>query len=331
MGKQVRHLTHLIDDLLDISRVTNRKVTLHRRSLDLGAVAGRCLATVRDAAGPARHTWRTTLDSVWIDGDETRVEQIITNLATNAIRFTPDGGEIHIAVAADGRDAMLRVTDTGVGIEPELLPRVFDLFVQGDRSADRARGGLGLGLTLVRQLTEMHGGTVAVASDGPGRGAVFTVRLPRVAPVPGDTMALPVPVATCAQRILLVEDNADARELVRTMLEIQGHEVHEAPDGESAVATFRQVRPNAAIIDIGLPGMDGYTVAARLRVLEPDPEVLRLIALTGYGTENDRRRAADAGFDAHLTKPVEPDRLEQLLSRSTERAADTLPRQSSSG
>jgi signal transduction histidine kinase/CheY-like chemotaxis protein len=324
IAKQVEHLTHLLDDLLDISRVTSRKIDLHPRAMDLGAAVERCLATLRDTAGPARHTWRTSLASVWIDGDETRVDQIITNLATNAIRFTPDGGEIHVAVAEDGRDAVLRIRDTGVGIEPQLLPRVFDLFVQGDRSVDRSHGGLGLGLTLVRQLTEMHGGTVEATSDGPGRGAAFTVRLPRVAPALDRTAAPSVAAATSARRILLVEDNADGRELVQMMLELEGHEVHAVADGESAVAAFRQVRPTVVIIDIGLPGIDGYTLAARLRLIEADRSALRLIALTGYGTEADRRRAADAGFDAHLTKPVEPNRLAELLSTSTDRGSQPL-------
>ena len=322
VSKQVRHLTHLMDDLLDIARMTSGKIALNRRPLDLAATIDRCLVTLAGTKGSSPHTWRTALEPVWIDGDETRIEQIITNLVANATRFTPDGGEISVIVTADGGDALIRVTDSGIGIEPELLPRVFDLFVQGDRSVDRTQGGLGLGLTLVRRLTEMHNGTVAAASDGPGRGASFTVRLPRIVPSAPQADRSPAATATAGQRILIVEDNSDGRELLRMMLEAQGHEVHEAADGESAISQALALRPHAAIIDIGLPGIDGYTVAAQLRAAETPLADLQLIALTGYGTEQDRRRSAEAGFDAHLLKPVEPERLAQLLMKSTGRAAD---------
>jgi len=314
ISKQVQHLAHLIDDLLDISRVTSGKVALNRRPLDLGATVTRCLATVDDAAGPGPRAWRTSLEPVWIDGDETRIEQIVTNLLANAMRFTPDGGRIDVAVAVDEDDAVLRVADTGVGIAAELLPRVFDLFVQGDRSVDRSKGGLGLGLTLVRRLTELHGGSVAAESDGPGRGASFTVRFPRRTAMAKPAVDTPASPFTAGQRILVVEDNADARELLRMMLELQGHEVHDAPDGESAISKAMEVRPQTAIIDIGLPGIDGFAVAARLRAMDPGLAAMRLIALTGYGADEHRRRSAEVGFDAHLTKPVEPERLTQVLS-----------------
>ncbi len=210
----------------------------------------------------------------------------------------------------------------GVGIEPELLPRVFDLFVQGDRSVDRTQGGLGLGLTLVRRLTEMHRGTVTASSAGIGRGASFTVRLPRIVPSAQEAERAPAAIATAGQRILVVEDNADGREVLRMMLEAQGHEVDEAAEGESAISQALTLRPHAAIMDIGLPGIDGYTVAAQLRAAETPLADMQLIALTGYGTEQDRRRSAEAGFDAHLLKPVDPERLAQLLMKSTGRAAD---------
>jgi PAS domain S-box-containing protein len=326
VSKQVRHLTSLLDDLLDIARVSSGKVVLNRRPLELAATVDRCLATlgVRNRLG--EHMWRKTLEPVWIHADETRIEQIITNLLSNATKFTPPGGEIAVTAVVEGDEAIVRVVDSGIGIEPDLLPRVFDLFVQGDRSKDRAQGGLGLGLTLVRRLTEMHGGSVAVASEGRGRGAAFTIRLPRMrsfSPPPDRGTGSN---ETVHQRILIVEDNADARELLRVMLSRQGHEVHEAADGETAIAKAPEVCPHIAIIDIGLPGIDGYAVAARLRAMMDDATRTRLIALTGYGTEQDRRRSAQAGFDAHLTKPVEPQRLAELLKALGTSAEDAAPR-----
>jgi len=248
-----------------------------------------------------------------VHGDETRIEQIITNVVGNAVKFTPPGGLISVRVTTDDREAVVCVTDTGVGIAPDLLPRVFDVFVQGDRRVDRPSSGLGLGLALVRRLTEMHDGAVTAVSDGPGRGASITIRLPRIAvPAPVASPAS-APPAFARQRILVVEDNADARDMLRVLLELQGHEVHVATDGDSALTQARECRPTVALVDIGLPDMDGYAVAERLRAAEHGRGV-RLIALTGYGSEQDRQRAAAAGFDAHLTKPVEPERLTLLLA-----------------
>jgi len=314
VSRQVRHLTNLMNDLLDIARVTSGKVVLNRRPLDLGAMVERCL-TIQQATRFGQHEWRNELASVWVNADETRLEQIVTNLVGNAMKFTPDGHPIHVSVSAEARTAVLCVRDGGVGIAPELLPRVFDLFVQGHRGADRSQGGLGLGLTLVRRLAEMHGGNVTASSDGVGHGAAFTVRLPRIAaPVRADD-APTAPSGPAPQRILVVEDNSDGREMLRTMLELWGHQVHEAADGESAIARALELRPDAAIIDIGLPRIDGYTVAASIRAGEEGRPPMRLIALTGYGSDQDQRRAADAGFDAHLTKPVEPERLIRALAR----------------
>jgi CheY-like chemotaxis protein len=248
-----------------------------------------------------------------VHADETRIEQIVTNLIGNALKFTPKGGRIDVSVTTEGRDGVLCVRDNGIGMASELLPKIFDLFVQADRSIDRPLGGLGLGLTLVRRLTEMHGGAVAVASDGPGHGASFTIRLPRIAAPAARADQSSSPRATEPKRILVVEDNADAREMLRAILELQGHEVHEAVDGPAAIEQMRTVRPHVAIIDIGLPGMDGYTVARTIREDQVGQAPTRLIALTGYGTDQDRQRAADVGFDAHLTKPVEPERLQALL------------------
>jgi len=311
--RQLRHLTSVMDDLLDIARVTTGRIALSRQPVDLSATVDRCLAALADTGRLARHTWKQTLEPVWIDGDATRIDQIIMNLMTNAIRFTPPGGSITVTLAADRDEAVLSVADTGVGIEAELLPRIFDLFVQGDRSSDRAQGGLGLGLTLVRSLTQMHNGTVAADSDGPGRGATLTVRLPRIPPMARERVRQAGANVAAGRRILAVEDNADGRELLRRMLEIQGHEVYDAGDGESAVRMALELRPDTVIVDIGLPGIDGYTVAQRLRAAGHSAADMQLIALTGYGTAEDRRRAAEAGFDVHLTKPVDHDILERVL------------------
>jgi CheY-like chemotaxis protein len=239
------------------------------------------------------------------------LEQVVTNLLANAVKYTPAGGEITVSVRRDGDHAVLAVRDTGVGIRPELLPRVLDLFVQSDRSLERSGGGLGIGLSLVRQLVELHGGTVEAASAGPGRGSTFTVRLPVLAaPADADDAARPA-VAGPPRRVLVIEDNDDAREMLRNLLRLFGHEVHEACDGAVGLEEARRLRPDAALIDIGLPGMDGYEVARRIRADLPGA---RLVALTGYGQPEDRERALAAGFDVHLVKPVDPDQLQRLLA-----------------
>ncbi len=315
IGRQLRHLTHLMDDLLDIARATTGKMVLHRQPIDLGATVEGCLTTLKEAGILTRHLFRHTIESVWVDADETRIQQIVTNLIGNAVKFTPAGGEVRVSVSGDGLDALLRVADTGPGIAPELLPHIFEPFVQGERTLDRALGGLGLGLSLVRRLTELHGGTVTVSSEGIGRGASFTIRLPQIAPC---AKTIPIVSASASapapRRILVVEDNADGREILRRLLKMQGHEVHEAADGETAIERALTLEPDVAIIDIGLPGIDGYGVAAGIRASERGRRRMRLIALTGYGSEEDRRRAAEAGFDAHLLKPIDPKRLVQLLS-----------------
>jgi two-component system, sensor histidine kinase len=227
------------------------------------------------------------------------------------VKYTPAGGEIAITVERDGDRAVLSVRDTGVGIRAELLPRVFDLFVQADRSLERSAGGLGIGLTLVRQLVQLHGGTVEASSAGPGRGSTFTVRLPILADPPQvDGDAHPA-VATPARRVLVIEDNEDAREMLRNLLLVLGHEVYEACDGAAGIQEAQRLRPDAALIDIGLPGIDGYEVARRLRTEVPGA---RLVAVTGYGQPEDRERALAAGFDEHVVKPVDPEQLQRLLA-----------------
>ena len=314
--RQVRHLADLLDDLLDVARVTSGKIILHRRPIDLGATVERCLRTYADTGRLVRHRVATTCTSVWIDADETRIEQMAANLIGNAIKYTPAGGDIRVSVDIEGPDAVLRVQDTGAGISRELLPRIFDPFVQGERTIERAAGGLGVGLTLVRRLAELQGGVVSAESDGEGRGTVFTVRLPRISrPVTPVEEKPPAAKSPGGRRVLVVEDNADGRDMLRTILTLQGHEVHEAGDGLDAVTTALEIQPDVAVVDIGLPGIDGYAVAARLRQ-DPRTSGTRLIALTGYGSDEDRRRAVQVGFDAHITKPVDPDVLARLVDGS---------------
>jgi signal transduction histidine kinase len=314
IGRQAGHLGHLVDDLLDVSRVTSGRIVLTRRPLDLGEAVTRSVSTLLAARG-RRHRVSVTTGPAWMQGDETRIEQIVGNLVVNALKYTPEGGEIDVSVATEAGEAVLRVRDTGIGLPPALLPRIFDLFVQGERGVERAKGGLGIGLTLVRRLVELHGGSVSAASDGPGRGSVFTVRLPMVdAPVTAPVRRGAVATNGARLTILLVEDNADTREMMAQLLRLKGHDVHEAADGVAGVAAALRLRPDVAFVDVGLPGLDGYEVARQIR-RAPEGAAVALIALTGYGQPEDRQRAVEAGFDRHVVKPLDPDRLETLLAR----------------
>ena len=254
------------------------------------------------------------IDSVWIHGDATRMEQVVGNLIGNAVKYSDAGGHIQIRVTADGDDAVLRVEDDGIGIDAELLPRIFNLFVQGNQTLARARGGLGIGLSLVRSLVELHGGTVSVASDGPGRGSAFSVRFPRIDPPTTEASAVAAPRSTVKQRVLVIEDNADTREMYRTVLELAGHVVLEAADAAQGLELLKSERPGIALVDIGLPGFDGYELARRFRA-EPEGGSVVLVALTGYGSPDDRERSRLAGYDHHLVKPVAPETLQKLLDR----------------
>jgi signal transduction histidine kinase/ActR/RegA family two-component response regulator len=307
--RQVRHLAGLVDDLLDAARVSTGKIILRTTAVDVGAELRRMVTTL---ASP-RHPVRVDAESVWVSADETRLDQIIGNLVSNALKYTPAGGEVRTRVRADAREAVLEVEDTGDGIPAALLPHVFEPFVQGDRTPDRARGGLGLGLALVKRLVEMHGGTVRAASGGPGRGSTFTVRLPRIATPVAVAPPMAQPAAVARRRVLVVEDNADAREVLCTALRLDGHEVHEAADGPAGLEAAGRLSPDVALLDVGLPGLDGYELAQRIRAGEAGSRML-LVALTGYGQADDRRRALASGFDVHLVKPVAPERLAEVLS-----------------
>jgi len=308
ISRQVVQLGRVVDDLLDVSRVTSGKIALEPRPLDLAELARRVAALI----GPP-HVVLVDATEVWVDADAARLEQVMVNLLQNAVKYTPAGGEIRVLVTPEGRDAVLSIRDSGVGIAPEFLPRVFDIFVQGDQSLDRSKGGLGIGLALVRRLVEQHGGTVAVASEGAGKGSTFTVRLPAIAR-PVETRApAPSPRPTAARRVLVIEDNDDSRQMLRELIRLLGHEVYEAVDGVTGVSSALTLEPDLALVDIGLPGIDGYEVARRLRE-HPAGRRLLLVALTGYGLPEDRERSRSAGFDLHLVKPVDPARLAQLLA-----------------
>jgi len=318
--RQVGHLSRLIDDLLDVERVVSGKLQLNRRPLDMAEAVRRAVRSVTGGTGLDRIDVST--GPVWIDGDAVRIEQVLTNIVTNAIKYTPPDGCIRVVLRGDGDDVLLTVEDTGVGIPPELLPRIFDMFIQGDRTLDRSRGGLGIGLTLVRRLVELHGGTITASSDGDGHGSRFTVRLPQIAatcaPAPAVT---PVDRAE-PRRVLLIEDNRDAREMLRMLLELDGHVVFDAAEGRRGLELLDTEHLDVAIIDIGLPGLDGYQVARRIRE-HPNGRDMLLLALTGYGFPSDRQHSTEAGFDHHLVKPVDTDALTQLLSVGALRVAAT--------
>jgi CheY-like chemotaxis protein len=255
---------------------------------------------------------------VWVDGDDVRIEQVLTHLMTNAMRYTPPGGRIEVALRRDGHEAVLTIADTGVGISLELLPFVFDMFVQADQDLDRAKGGLGIGLTLVRRLVELHGGTVVATSEGEGKGSTFTLRLPLCPPAHSSSTIASRDVEASPRRVLLIEDDTDARQMLRLMLEIAGHTVYDAADGARGLELLEAEHPDIAIIDIGLPGLNGYEVARRIRAV-PNGRAVVLVALTGYGRPSDYQHSTDAGFDHHLVKPVDPDGLAQLLQKGARR------------
>ena len=314
--RQSVHLTRIVDDLLDVGRVHSGKILLERRTLRLDTLVENYMRGLREAGRGAQHTISVETVPAWVDADPTRLEQIIANLLDNAIKDTPAGGAISVTARIDGDEVVLAVSDTGVGIAPELMPYVFDLFVQGTRALDRSQGGLGVGLALVRRLVVMHGGRVAVQSDGVGRGSTFELRLPRVM-ASDEELAAPAPqLAGSRNNVLVIEDNDDGREMMAMMLEAQQYRVTTAIDGyEGLRLAFEKHDIDIALVDIGLPGIDGYEVARRLRA-DPATSNLRLVALTGYGLEDDRQRALAAGFDAHLVKPVDLNRLMQVLEEA---------------
>ena len=319
IGRQTQHLSRIVDDLLDLSRAMSGKILLSRKRIDLATLVSSCLDTFRATGRTAGYTIGAELQPGWVDGDATRLEQIATNLIDNALKYTPGDGRIDIAIAPEGDEVVLTVRDSGVGIAPDLLPQVFDVFVQGSISIDRSQGGLGIGLSLVRRLVELHGGKVHASSAGTGAGSTFQIRLPRTeaAASPDSVADVGGAGAGAKPTVLLIEDNDDGREMMATMLASFGYTVLQARDGLEGVRMATAQRPDVALVDIGLPGIDGYEVARRLRH-DDATGAIRLIALTGYGLAEDQRRVLEAGFDLHLVKPVE---LAALLEQLDETAA----------
>jgi two-component system CheB/CheR fusion protein len=314
--RQVRHMVRLVDDLLEVSRITSGKIRLQKQVLDLATVVADAVATSRPLLDARRHTLAVELpaEPLRLEADPVRVTQVLANLLHNAAKFTPEGGRVSLRAERRGAEVVVRVRDTGIGMSPEVLRRAFEPFAQADTSLDRADGGLGIGLTLVRSLVDLHGGAVTAESEGAGRGSVLTVRLPAAAAAveaaPGRRA--PVPEAAGARRVLVVDDNVDTAESLAMLLGMDGYDVCTAHSGPAAIDAARRFAPQAVVLDIGLPGMDGYTVARALRA-DVTFAGCRLIAVSGYGQDEDRRRAREAGFDEHLVKPVEPDALRALL------------------
>ena len=311
--RQLFNLSQLVEDLVDTTRITTGKISLSRATIDLAEAVTRCVKTLEIAGRTNGYDLRVEMEATWVLADSARLDQIVANLLGNALKYTPSGGCITIRVRTDGDRGVCEITDTGRGMSPEAVQRVFELFYQEERAQDRARGGLGIGLTLVQQLVELHGGTVEASSEGEGRGSRFTIRLPLS--TREDVREPDAPKGSSEigrRRILLVEDNADARQMLHMLLTLAGHEVDSAPDGASGLEKAAAARPDIAVIDLGLPGVDGYEVARRLRAAGRDE--LGLIALTGYGQPADRQAALAAGFDAHVVKPVDPSHLASVIA-----------------
>jgi two-component system CheB/CheR fusion protein len=325
--RQVRQMNRLIDDLLDISRINQGKIKLHKEALDLGAAVVRAVETTRPLLEERGHELSVTLPPgpLPLEADPVRLEQVVTNLLTNAAKYTEPGGRVWVTAAREGAEGVLRVRDTGVGIPPEMLERIFDMFAQVDRSAARAsQWGLSIGLALVRNLVALHGGSVRALSAGPGQGSEFVVRLPLAkgaARGGGPTVAPQAAVRrTQPRRVLVVDDHAEYAQGTALLLRSWGHEARVAADGPSALAAARAAAPEVVLLDVGLPQADGYEVARQLRQL-PGLDKALLVAVTGYGRDEDRRRAREAGFDYHLTKPVEASVLSELLAHGAARPA----------
>lgn len=319
MERQVNHMVRLVDDLLEISRITRGSIDLQLAPVSVPALINSAIETSRPAIEGSGHTLALQLPEqpLYVEGDSVRLAQVLSNLLNNAAKYTDAGGRIEIEAWHDEAGVIIEVRDSGVGIPPEMLPRVFDMFTQVHDTSSRSQGGLGIGLTLVRSLIEMHGGSVAAASDGTGRGSRFTLRLPelQLPPVAPAVVAVS-PLGTQAgerpQRILVVDDNADAADSLGMVLQVLGAEVQVAHGGQEALDCLRSYTPDVAFVDIGMPDVDGYEVARRVRALAALSQTT-LIALTGWGQQEDRRRSAEAGFDRHLVKPVGLDALKAVL------------------
>jgi PAS domain S-box-containing protein len=316
--RQIANLSHLIDDLLDVSRITRGKIVLRKQPLDLAPIIRSALENVRPLTEERKHEISVSLAAgeLRLEADPVRLEQILVNLLTNAAKYTNAGGQIALTVGHENGDIVLQLKDTGIGIAKEMLPRIFDLFTQGDRTIDRSEGGLGIGLTIVQRLVELHGGSVTAKSEGIGKGTEFTVRLPSLASVreASDSMTDIQRSVRANSRVLVVDDNHDMASGLAKLLSLLGHDVQTAYDGRTAVELALTYCPEVVLLDIGLPGMSGYEVARRLREEASSRDAL-IIAITGYGQEEDFRKSKEAGFDHHLVKPIDYHALLTVMAR----------------
>ncbi|MEO8453387.1 MAG: ATP-binding protein, partial [Gemmatimonadota bacterium] len=315
--RQMTQLTRLVDDLLEVSRISTGRVQLRQDRIVIGGVVERAVETARPLIDERRHALTVSLprQPIWLYADAARLEQVVVNLLTNAAKYTDEAGHIRLAVDQEGDECVVRVSDTGIGMTPELLPRIFDLFTQSERSLDRAQGGLGIGLAVVQRLVEMHGGRVE-AHSSLGRGSEFVVRLPVLrSPAPPVPAPATEPLASTSPsvRVLVVDDNLDSAESLAMLLQQAGHQVRVAHSGSTALEVAVDYRPQVVLLDLGLPGMNGYEVAKRLRQ-EPMLRNLVVVAVTGYGQAEDRQRSRAAGFDHHFVKPVDFGQLQITLA-----------------
>jgi signal transduction histidine kinase/CheY-like chemotaxis protein len=324
IARQMRSMTRMLDDILDVSRLALGKLSIEGSDLDLGQLVRRSVEVLQYTAQQARHTLTVEVGQgpFLVRGDAVRFEQIVANVVGNAIKYTPPGGSIQVDVRSDDVDVVIAVRDNGIGISPEMLPKVFELFTQARNGRDRARGGLGVGLALVDSLVRMHGGKVELTSEGLGKGTQVTVRIPRmVAPSVAAVAPAQRDLPGRSLHVLIIEDDQDGREVLREMLEARGHLVEVATSGLEGIARAARAPPDVLLTDLGLPGVDGFEVARRLRTAcSPVPY---LVAITGYGLPEDRRRTREAGFDDHLLKPVEVAALERVFENAAERRAST--------
>jgi PAS domain S-box-containing protein len=333
--RQLHHMARLLDDLLDVSRIREGHIELRMETLEIASVMRSAAQTATSVIEARNHTLTIVdpAERLFVRADPVRIEQVLGNLLNNAAKYTDPGGQIRISAEKLGDEVVIRVRDSGVGIEPLMLPRVFDLFVQAERRMELSAGGVGIGLSLVKKLVELHGGHVEANSAGPGRGSEFIVALPAVEPNTDELASRAhEPEATQPRaplRVLLVDDNADSADGLAMLLDLQGHETRVAYDGESALETARRFRPHAALLDIGMPSMDGYELARRMRA-QPETKDTMLVAMTGWGQEEDLVRGREAGFAHHLVKPFDPEAVERLLADYAERDATNPERRSGS-
>ena len=312
--RQTAQLTRLVDDLLDVARITQGRIQLQCKPLELASVLAQAVETVEPQLRQKQHRFSVIggYEPLYVNGDYARLVQCVVNILGNAAKYTEPRGRIRVETRADDSSAIIEISDTGSGISPELLPRLFDMFVQGERTLDRAQGGLGIGLSVVKRLLQMHGGQVTARSEGLGRGSTFEIRLPRIARPEADGPPVSS-TASPARRVLIVDDNTDAANSLAMLLKLGGHDAQVSYSGPQALERVESFQPEVALLDIGLPGMDGYELARRLRA-RPGLQGIRLVALTGYGQLEDRQRTHAAGFDDHIVKPADLAALERVLA-----------------